>query len=69
MECNHAPLLSSLDTLWGEGTFDDKTGYRFGAGQGLVVEQSRCITGPAYTVYIRASLDSIGNSIILTSDG
>jgi len=59
----------SLETFWGEGTFDDKKGYRFGAGQGLVVEQARCISGPAYTIYIKASLDSVGNSIIMSSDG
>ncbi len=59
----------SLDTFWGEGTFDDKRGYRFGAGQGLVVEQGRCIAGPAYTIYIKASLDSVGNSILMSSDG
>ena len=61
--------IYSLETFWGEGTFNDKTGYRFGAGQGLVLEQTRCISGPAYTLYIKALLDSVGNSILLTSDG
>ena len=32
-----------METFWGEGTFDDKTGYRFGAGQGLVVEHAQVL--------------------------
>jgi hypothetical protein len=58
-----------METPWGEGTFDDKTGYRFGAGQGLLLLQGRCISGPAYTIFIKASFDSAANSVILSSDG
>jgi hypothetical protein len=47
----------SLEPLWGEGFFDDKRGYHFEAGEGLAIEQDRCLKSPAYTIYIKAALD------------
>ena len=43
---------------------------RFGVGQGFMLEQDRCITSAAYTIYIEARLDTTtGWRRIIGSDG
>lgn len=49
----------SLEALWGEGFFDATRGYHFEKGEGLAVEQNRCLKGSAYTIYIKASIDLV----------
>ena len=71
-----AGVLSSLTggpqlhAPWGQGTFDTKTGYTFRAGQGLVVDESRCIESTkTYSILIRAKLNQVDkNRGILTNE-
>lgn len=54
------------------GSFDSgNRWYRFGWGQGLELKMTNCISkGDVYTVFIRASLDTIsGWRRLLGSDG
>jgi hypothetical protein len=60
----------SLEALWGEGWFSATRGYHFNKGEGLAVEQARCLKTSAYTIYIKASLDQIsGWRRLVMSDG
>ena len=62
----------ALDPAWGEGSFDDPTlGYRFGAGQGLTVDESTCLINPEnITILMDVRLDiTSGYRNLLTSDG
>ena len=60
----------SLEALWGEGFFDAQRGYHFAKGEGLAVVQSRCLKTAAYTIYIKAAIDSVsGWRRLVQSDG
>eukprot|EP00960_Hanusia_phi_P062612 765213-Hanusia_phi.AAC.3 len=61
----------SLDPMWGEGTFLSQQGpYQFSAGKGLKLDRSSCITGHAWTILVKASLDSTtGWQRIINSNG
>ena len=49
---------------------DPSMSCRFGAGQGLSLDNDRCITGKAYTIYLEASLDTTsGWRRIIGADG
>jgi len=50
----------SLQVVQGDGFFDANRGYRFTEGQGLQVDESRCIdSGKSYTIYMDVRLDSV----------
>ena len=50
----------SLKALQGDGSFDANRGYRFQEGQGLQVDESRCIQSPkSYTIYMDVRLDKV----------
>jgi hypothetical protein len=51
----------SLVASWGEGSFDSGNNwYRFGAGQGLSLDQAACITSTdSWTVIVEARLDQV----------
>lgn len=65
----------SLDPAWGDGTFEglgEDEHYEFGAGQGVVVDPSRCWTSgeKAYTVVMRIKLKTVtGYRALMTSNG
>jgi hypothetical protein len=60
----------SLEDLWGEGTFDANGRYRFEKGQGLALEQGRCLKSGAYTIYIKAAVDLVtGWRRVVQSEG
>ena len=50
----------SLKAPWGYGTFSSATGYRFRTGQGLQVDESRCIkSSSSWSVLIDAKFDAV----------
>jgi len=60
----------SLEAKWGQGTFDANAGYRFGVGQGLELDESKCIKdSKKYSALIDVKLDSVdGQRALLTSN-
>lgn len=51
-----------LETTWGMGTFDTSNQwYRFGAGQGLDLDEANCIGNEDWSILIEARLDIINS--------
>jgi hypothetical protein len=59
-----------LHAPWGLGSFHSSSGYNFQAGQGLQVDESRCVQNTeTYSIIISAKLDQVDQSrTILTND-
>ena len=59
----------SLTAPWGEGSFDSNNHwFRFGAGQGLLLDQANCISSVSqWSIIVEARLDNTNGRILIGS--